>query len=252
MKQFIKLLPVITVLWCACTKKQSFSGTAALTLINAVPNSTPSLVTNFGGTEPLTWYRNALKLVYGTVNKTNQSLPYSGEQRLAIFRYPDTLAHNTPLYDLTLDLQPGTIYTLFLTGSLSSPDTMLTIDNPPYYAPADSSLGIRFVNLMAGSAPVSVNLAGSATGSEASGLSYKNITGFNKYVATAAVSKYTFEFRNTATGVLISSFDVAGINTVTPTNQRRFRNFTVALMGSPADPTTHKVMLIDTYTSLNL
>ena len=251
MKQLIKLLPIYMLLLGACTKQRSFPGTASLTLINAVPYSTPSLVTNFNGTGPLTWYVNALKLVYGTANKSNQSLNYSGDQHLAVYKYPDTAAHNKPLYDLTLSLQAGTIYTLFFTGTISSPDTLLTIDTPPYYAAGDSSIGFRFVNLMAGSTPVSINLAGSANGSEAGSLSYKGITGFKKYAATANISKYTFEFRNTATGTLISTFDVTGINTGTPGNQRRYRNFTLALLGIPGDAATYKVMLIETYASLN-
>lgn len=247
MKHIITILVVCLAL--ACSKQQSFPGTASLTLINAVPNSTPSLVTNFGGTDPIQWYRNALKLVYGVVDKNNQSIAYTGEQRLAVYRYPDTNAHSVPLYDLTLDLKPGAIYTLFLTGTLTAPDTMFTIDTPPFHALADSTLGIRFVNLMAGSEPVSVNLIGKPNGSETNDLAYKSITGFTSYLATSAVSKYTFEFRNTVTGALISSFDVADINKAT-FNTRRFRNFTLALTGLPGDATTHKVMLIETYTSI--
>ena len=241
---------LIVCLALACSKQRSFPGTASLTLINAVPNSTPSLVTNFSGTGPIV-YRNALKLEYGKADKNNQNLSYTGEQRLAIYKYPDTNTHNAPLYDLTFTLTPGTIYTLFLTGTLTAPDTLFTIDTPPYHPAGDSSLGIRFVNLMAGSEPVSVNLAGAANGSEAGNLFYKSITGFTNYPATAAVNKYTFEFRNTASGTLISSFDVTGINVSNPGNQRRFRNFTLALIGLPGDPATQKVMLIETYTSLN-
>lgn len=248
MKHIIAILTVC--MFISCKKEQTFSGTASLTLINAVPNSTPSLVTNFSGTDPIV-YRNALKLEYGKADKNNQNLSYTGEQSLAIYKYPDTNAHSVPLYDLTLNLQPGAIYTLFLTGTLTAPDTLFTIDTPPYHPATDSSLGIRFVNLMAGSMPVSVNLGGMANGSEANDLSYKNITGFTNYPAIAAVSKYTFEFRNTTNGELISSFDVTGINVSNPGNQRRFRNFTLALIGIPGDPTTHKVMLIETYTSLN-
>ena len=244
MKHIIIILALYMIL-SSCTKEQDFPGTASLTLINALPNSTPSLVTNFSGTDPIN-YQNALKLVYATANNTNQSLAYTGEQHLAIYRYPDTLVHNAPLYNLALDLAPGTIYTLFLTGTLSSPDTMFTIDTPPFHPISDSSLGFRFVNLSAGGAPVSVNLAGRANGSEANNLSYKSITGFTSYPATAAVSKYTFEFRNASTGALISSFDVADINKVTPINARRFRNFTLALIGLPGD---QKVMLIETYTA---
>jgi hypothetical protein len=221
----------------SCTKQQSFPGTASLTLVNAVPNSTPSLVTNFSGTDPIN-YSGALKLEY---SKSALNLSYTGEQHLAIYKYPDTLAHNTPLYDLALDLTPGTIYTLFLTGTLSSPDTIFTIDTPPFHPLVDSTLGIRFVNLSAGGTPVSVNIAGRANGSEVSGLSYKAITGFTKYSATAAVSKYTFEFRNAATGVLISNFDVVDINLLLY-NKRRYRNFTLALIGLPGD---QKVIMIE-------
>lgn len=249
MKHIIKLLPICLLLWCSCSKQKSVPGTASLTLINAVPNSTPSLVTSFNGTGPIQWYLNALKLVYGKADKTNQSLAYTGEQRLAVYHYPDTNAHNAPLYDLTLDLQPNTIYTLFLTGTLTAPDTLFTVDSPPYHPDTDSSLGIRFVNLMAGSAPVSVNLAGRANGSEVNALSYKNITAFTNYPATADISRHTFEFRDAATGNLISSFDVADISKPI-FNARRFRNFTLALIGLPAEPATHKIMLIETYTSI--
>ncbi|THU34759.1 DUF4397 domain-containing protein [Niastella caeni] len=247
MKHIITILTILII--ASCSKEQTFSGTASLTLINAVPNSTPSLVTNFSGTDPIN-YRNALKLEYGKADKGQLNLSYTGEQRLAIYKYPDTNAHNAPLYDLTLHLQVGATYTLFLTGTLTVPDTMFTIDNPPYHPISDSSLGIRFVNLMAGSVPVSVNLAGRAHGSEANNLSYKSMTGFTNYAATAGISKYTFEFRNTATGALISSLDVGDINKAS-FNARRYRNFTLALIGSPGDPTTHKAMLIETFTSLN-
>lgn len=237
----------------ACTalscSKQTATPTASLTLINAIPGSTPSLVTNFSGSSSITWYKNALKLVYGTSNNTNLALSYQGEQKLAVYRYPDTAAHNTPLFDLNLRLEPGKIHTLFLTGTLTEPDTLFTTDNIPYYPSSDSSLGIRFVNLSPGSDPVSINMAGSANGSEVNGLAYKSITDFKKYPATvASAGKYSFEFRDVATGALLGSFDVTGING-TASNTRRFRNFTLAFMGLPADPATRKIMLIDAYLS---
>src|SRR5688500_10295960 len=137
MKLTYNKLFLITTLVTAlsCTKQQSFPGTASLTLVNAVPNSTPSLVTNFSGTGPIN-YQNALKLVYGVVDKS-LAIAYTGEQQLAIYKYPDTNTHNTPLYNLALNLEPGTIYTLFLTGTLSAPDTMFTIDTPPYHSLGD-------------------------------------------------------------------------------------------------------------------
>jgi len=246
--KFFRQLP-LWVLACsllACTK-QTVSPTASLNLINAVPGSTPSLVTNFSGTTPIVWYRTALKLVYGTFDKASQGLSFNGPQKLAVYLYPDTTTHSTPLFNLDLQLKPGTINTLFLTGTKAAPDTLLTTDVLPYYPATDSSLGIRFVNLSTGSMPVSVNITGLANGSEATGISYKAVTGFKKYPATAAVSQYNFEFRDAASGTLLGSYVLTGVNSTVAATARRYRNFTLAFMGLPTDPASRKIMLIEAY-----
>ncbi|MDO6434764.1 DUF4397 domain-containing protein [Flavitalea sp. BT771] len=235
----------------SCAKQHAAPGTASLTLINAVVGSSPSLVTNFSGNSPITWYNKALKLVYGNWNSTYQQGCYSGQQKLAIYHYPDTSAHSTPLFSLDLLLPAGTIHTLFLTGTMSAPDTLFTTDTPPYHPPSDSSVGLRFVNLSPGSNPVSINITGGANGSEVSSLPYKGITGFKNYPATAAVSDYNFEFRDAATGALIGNYDVTGINSLLYgfNNTRLYRNLTLALLGLPGDPASLKIMLIESYTS---
>jgi hypothetical protein len=232
----------------SCSKQKNAPGTASLTLINAVPGSTPSLVTNFSGTGPIVWYSNALKLTYGAATATNQVSAYSGNQPLAIYHYPDTGAHSTPLFDLDLELATGSIHTLFLTGTLSEPDTLFTTDTPPFHQTADSTLGIRFVNLMPGSDPVSVNIVGAANGSEVGSLDYKGITAFKIYKGTVGISNYNFEFRDATTGTLIGSLNVTNINAAS--NARRYRNFTLALMGLPGDPATKKLLLIESLLSI--
>ena len=251
----LKFFPV-WVLGClllSCAKQNTVHpATANLTLINAVAGSAPSLVPNFSGTtDPITWYNTAFKLVYGTATSAYQLSSYSGEQKLAIYHFPDTLAHSTPLFNLTLDLPAGSIHTLFLTGTMTAPDTLFTTDMPPYHPPSDSSLGIRFVNLSPGSAPVSVNITGNANGSEVSSLSYKGLTSFKNYPATAGVSSYTFEFHDVATGTPIATYTVSGIADVANTsNIRRYRNVTIALLGQVGNTTAPpKIILIDTYTS---
>ena len=239
---------VFLCIMLSCSKQNTPPGTSSLILINALPNSTPSLVTNFSGTEPIVWYSSALKLTYGTASTTNQTTAYSGEQPLAIYRYPDTTEHSTPLYNLVLDLQPGSMHTLFLTGTLTAPDTLFTTDYPPYHPLADSTMGIRFVNLSAGSNPISINISGSANGSEVASLPYKSITDFKIYAANYKISNYKFEVRDAGTGSLLSSLDVTGINS-TATNNRRYRNITIAYMGLPNDATTRKTMLIESYLS---
>jgi len=231
----------------SCAKQSTPPSTASLTLINTVVGSSPSLVLNFSDTGgAITWYSTALKLVYGTWTAyTNMLGSYSGEQKLAVYHYPDTSAHSTPLFNLTLNLPAGTIHTLFLTGTVTAPDTLFTTDILPYHPASDSSMGLRFVNLSPGSAPISINITGQAHGSEVSSLSYKGMTDFKNYPATASITDYKFELRDVATDTLITSYDVTGVNSVSGSNSRRFRNLTLALLGLPNDPTTRKIMLID-------
>lgn len=236
----------------SCAKQSSPPGTASLTLFNAVPGSSPSLVTNFSDTAgPITWYNSALKLTYGGWTTSYQQGSYSGKQPLAIYHIPDTGAHSTPLFNLMLDLPAGTIHTLFLTGTMSVPDTLFTTDMPPYHPASDSSMGLRFVNLSSGSTPVSINITGGANGSEVNSLPYKGITGYKNYPATAAVVHYKFEFRDAATGDSLTSYDITNINTAPAVpNTRRYRNLTLALIGLRGDPVSpQKAILIDSYTS---
>src|SRR5579859_2756543 len=169
------------LLLASCSKSNINSpGPASLTIINAVVGA-DTLVTNFSGEDTLpTNYINADFLIYNFYSSNTPGAPninqfnsYSGKQQLALYRYPDTLPKSTPLFRLTLDLPVGSVNSLFLSGTAASPDTMFIADHPPYHPSSDSTMGIRFVNLSAGSAPVSINLQGQSNGSEAAGLGYK-------------------------------------------------------------------------------
>ena len=226
-------LPVAALF--SCGKSNNSPGTASLTIVNAVAGSTP-LYYNFGGPQVLEWYANESPIYFGYSMEFSS---YSGRQPLAL--YQDTLAQSVPLYTITLNLPIGTIHSLFLTGTTSAPDTMTTVDTPPYHPAPDSSMGIRFVNLSPGSAPVSVDIQGEPNGSEAASLPYKSITAFKDYAATSAVSAYTFEFRNAASGTLLASYTV----TATP-----YLNYTLALEGLPGvgtGATAQAAFLINSY-----
>ena len=213
----------------SCSKSNNPPGTASLTIVNAVVGSTP-LYTNFGGPQVLEWYSDAGGISFGNFEEFSS---YSGHQPLAL--YPDTLAQSVPLYNLTLTLPIGTIHSLFLTGTTSAPDTMTTVDTPPYHPASDSSMGIRFVNLSPGSAPVSVDIQGEANGSEAASIPYKSITAFKNYPATSAVSAYTFEFRDAASGALLASasYTINATSAAYLTNLLPYKNYTIALEGLP-------------------
>ncbi len=219
-----------------CKKDAVLPGSSALTIINAIVGSKP-LIANFSGSESIP-YANAPQLGYGKYSaSTNEFGYYTGNIKLGLYQYPDTTAKSTPLYNLVLNLPPGTIHTLYLTGSVSAPDTMFMADYPPYHPFSDSSVGVRFVNLSFGSKPININIKGNASGSEVNSLPYKGLSAFKNYPATVSVSSYIFEFRDAVSGALLGNFTMIGINngagTNTSTNAYRFKNFTIAFKGVP-------------------
>ena len=233
-----QLLPIHTLALClllaSCTKQGDPPGTASLIIVNTVVGSQP-LVTNFSGTKPITYY-TARQLIYKAFNDYNNLFSaYSGLQQLALYQYPDTTEKSNPLFNLTLDLPVGSIHSLFLTGTVNTPDTVFTKDNLPYYAAGDSAMGMRFINLSPGSNPISVNIVGRANGSEAGSLSYKGVTGFRNYPVKMSLADYVFEFRDAGTGTLIASYTTKGINEpgTIIRNLWVYHSFTLALVGTP-------------------
>ena len=234
----------------SCSKNNNPNGAAALTIINAVVSSN-RLVTNFSGTDSIT-YLTARQLPYGSYNAAiNEFGNHSGLVKIGLFQYPDTSAHSSPLYNLSINLQPNSIHTLFLTGMVGAPDTLLTTDILPVHT--DSAAGIRFVNLSSGSNPVNITLSTSTSTNEISGLAYKGISSFKNYPVIASVSSYTFQFRDAGTNIVLGSYTMNGINngtgTNTSANQYRFRNVTIALIGAPggSGANAQKTLLINNY-----
>lgn len=101
----------------------------------------------------------------------------------------------------------GGIYSFFLAGDTTKPDTMFVKDEIPYYT--DSSVGLRIVNCMGGGKSISVNLVGNdpSTQAEVSNLGYMQITSFKKYAVDPNLMVYSFEIHDQATGDLLGTFD---------------------------------------------
>jgi len=234
---WIALVLLFSILAGACVKTATPPGTASLTIINAVVGSGDQpLITNFDGGNLLYYNYTAQQLPYGSFSVANQFHFYSGALDLALFHYPDTTVHDSPVLKVKLDIAAGSIYSLFLTGTLASPDTVFTKDQLVYFPPSDSSAAIRFANLSPGSAPVSVNIQGQPNGSEVANLPYKGITEFKRYAATSSVSDPVFEFRDAATGTLIRryfTFNFSGPGDFYDPNNWLYRNNTISLIGSP-------------------
>ena len=242
----------LSILLClaSCSKEKTVTGAASLTLVNGMVGSTPYLVTNFSGGQPLQSYTAAMKISYATYSTFNQSGSYSGLQPLAVYRYPDTTVHSSPVISVTLNLKPNTMHTLFLAGTITTPDTLFTTDIPLWHPVEDSTMGIRFVNLLKGNGPVSINLQGKQNGSEQASLAYKGVTPFTKYKANAGVNSYVFEFRYAVGGNVLRTYTLADINapgTNVEPNRRRYRNLTIVLMGTTDDPASQTVALYQSY-----
>lgn len=147
----------------------------------------------------------------------------------------DRLVSGPPLINLDIEFPNGYIGSLFIAGTLKKPDTLLVKDQPVYFPPADSGMGLRFVNLAQGGLAVSVNIKGQANGTEVNRLPFKAITEFKRYAADAAAGSYVFEFRNSGTGELLTSFTISNVNNpgTVSANLWRYRNFTLVLCGAP-------------------
>jgi hypothetical protein len=252
-------LPILLLFLLSCSKQQQPPGTSSLTIVNGVV-ATQILIPDFNGATPLTWFGSANQLAYATFyntssSKSNQLNSYSGLQHLALYNSTDTLPKSHPIFDLKLNLAVDSIYSLFLTGTLSSPDTLFIRETIPYHAPSDSAAWIRFINLSPGSAPISVNIQGQAYGSQVSSLSYKGVTGFISYPATAGNSSYTFEFRDAVSGTFLASYQANGIDGSVsgpgyiPGNGWIYKNNTLALLGVPngANDSAQMVLLVNNY-----
>jgi hypothetical protein len=85
-------------------------------------------------------------------------------------------------------------------------------------------------------------------------LRYKEVTGFIPYPATQEIDSYIFEFRDAATGTLLTIYTADGINNTNsdPYNPSKIwlnHNTTLALLGLPngAGAAAQTVLMINNY-----
>lgn len=226
-----------------CIKENPSRQAVSLTIVNAVVGSN-TLRPNFTGTGSIR-FADTWPINYGDFNLATNIYPRAaGIVTLGLYQMPDTLAKDQPLFNLQLNLPEASIHSLYLTGTVNEPDTMLIRDVVPGYASSDTSMGIRFVNLSKSSDPVTVNLQGQPDGSETGAIAYKKYTDFKKYRVRNGVGKYIFEFRNTVTGNVDASYTADFIDDIN--NRWVYRNFTLAFIGKPGGTGAEafKVLLI--------
>jgi hypothetical protein len=243
MKQSIFANYLITIglmLTLSCKKSSNtISAPAAVNVVNAMAVSNP-IIPVFGTYDTIQYFTNAQNIGYpGNL----EYILSAGNTQLYVAQGTDTtsLELKSALFRGSLSLQPGGIYSFFLAGDTTSPDTLFVLDKIPNYA--DSSAGIRFVNLSPGSQAISITLEGnSATQTEFSGLEYKGISPFKGYPANSVVpgGAYNFVIRDQSTGDSLQSF--SWYFTL-------YRNNTAIICGSedPTSPTPLQVLQINNY-----
>lgn len=218
------------IFFADCSKQfsQPVYSAAALNIVNALPNSSPLIPVQGPISTEIGDFSNISALPYG--NTFLLTTPSESEEVYAVQQNSDTVSLGSKagdfIFSSTLSVAPGGLYSLFITGAdTSSPDYLFVRDTPPLHG--DSTIGIRFINLSAGSNPVSVDIQGQPNGSTASSLAYKSTSSFSDFAATSPVSSYIFEFRDVTSGNLLASYTLNGVNTVL------FKNLTIALIGQP-------------------
>jgi len=241
----------------ACIKTNGVTGSSSLNIVNAINNSNP-IVTNFTPLNAKDVPEEALRY-YGSANSISwgnsyESGSYIGNTYLSISQNSDT---TSTLWTGEFDLANGSIHTLFFCGDTSSVDTLFTTDIIPSYPLSDSVMGIRFVNLSAGSNPISINLEGNPNGSEVTALAYRAITGFKQYPNNSMTIDYLFVIRDAATGDSLTQFDFLnagssnngnGLTDPNNGNLLTFKNITIAVYGSVTNPTIPlTAMVMDDY-----
>jgi hypothetical protein len=225
-----------------CNKENSPSPAAvtSLNVVNALPTSAPLILVQGSIVQEIGHFYGIGALSYGT---TAVLAPKSGSETLyALQKDADTSSVTAQgggyMFNSVLNFTAGNLYSLFIAGAdTSNPDYLFLQDT--ITSRTDSTAGIRFVNLSAGSNPVSIDIEGQAYGGVVPVLAYKGVTDFMSFPATSAISSYIFEFRDAVSGNLLSRYTLSGVNTHSPTvaNTVLFRNLTIALIGQPAGGT---------------
>jgi hypothetical protein len=202
---------ILTIVLFSCKKQKATKPDFAVLQLYGWIASNGIVVTNYSGA-PLANYSEAARvnslLLSLYMNKyyiTDKVQPF------AFFAYPDTLPKSAPLLKLDLQLEKHQIYSLFMSGTTASLDTVLVKDNFPVFQPSDSAAAVRFVNLMRGDA-VSINLKGKPYGSVVQSLPYMGVTEFQNFPVRDDIDTYEFEVRDAVTNNLLTTYSCRDVN----------------------------------------
>lgn len=189
----------------SCSKENFNKGSiSSIQITNAVIDGQTMKINNF--------LRDSI-----TTNSSKVISLESGLSKLYLYPTADSLH---PYFNKTLPLEAGSNYSLYLSGNISSIDTIFTKEYFPKYV--DSVYGIRFVNLCINSKTLKINLSTSESVSEFNNIKYKSITNFKSYSGLSVDKSYSFQIRDSSSNALLLSYTLA---------PQRFLNVTLVIKG---------------------
>lgn len=207
----------------ACKKSdETVIRTATIQVIN-VAADVPSIKVNPSGG------RYSFKTTVDSVKYSANKFYFSptGGSTITVVASPDS---TKVLFNRSVNLKSA-IYTLYLAGTASSPDTLFREEtNFPFislsklFTATDSVVNVRFVNLSANNTPVKIKIANAAT-NEVDNLPYKTIGSWKAYPAKLSSTSYAFQVRNAATDALLATFNL------TANAANRFKNVSLIIKG---------------------
>lgn len=194
----------------SCEKSKYEGNPTPVQIFNSLEDDI-ALRVNLSGTHPVQYSTALVLWNKNYLLKDNVVYIHSFPQPIGLYSYADTLAHNSPLIETTLNLQSGAIYSMFIFGSGAKAEYILHKDVIPNLKKVDSVTNIRFVNLSEGQ-DISVNIKSRPDGSFIKGLSFRQISEFIELEANMSIANYEFEIRDQVTGDLLTTYSAEGIN----------------------------------------
>jgi hypothetical protein len=208
-------LLILALGWQSCKKDgPTFTPLASLNVANAVTGGkNVKLNTNVRDSATLYGY------------KLFQIIP--GETAIKLYPTNNPAA---PYYQQTNTTVNGGIYSLFLTGTATAPESIFVKDEIPSFS-QDSIVRVRIVNCSASSSVLSLTLGSSPTVNLFSNIAYKSVSAFNgiDLKSRLAVGGNVFQLRNPA-GAVIATYTLPATGTVSIASSR-FKNITLVVKG---------------------
>jgi hypothetical protein len=234
---------VLAALWLtvsiACQKAKVVPAPASVTVVHAMAGGN-AIVPKFGDDTAGRYYKGPSSGNTMVQIKYAASQLYSrvaGQTSVSVVPITDTLFR---IFNGSVNLQSGGIYSFFLSGDTAHADTTFVVDNIPYYA--DSSSGVRFINLTVGGKAITITLTSDVTNTPITTLGYRQNSDFIKYSATlAAGTSYKFTVRDQATGDSLYAYNWI---------YSRFKNNTIVIAGS-TDPAALPALKIKAFSVAN-